>query len=373
VTTLAPIEIATGIVFGAASRPEPLLGQSAPDRALEAAVRPALRNGPCFVSFSGGRDSSAVLAVATSVARREGLREPVPITIRAADEPRSHESNWQERVVGELGVADWIRIEVGDELDAVGPYARRVLERHGLLWPFNAHFHLPMLDHAAGGTLLTGIGGDELWTASRAPRVRRRRRLLQYAPFQLRRAVLARREPIDYPWLLPRGRFAARGAAGGDSAAEPLTARPRMAWWRSLRSSATGTAGLDRIAADAGASICHPLLNRALWGSVAAAAPRSGFAGRDDALRIVAGRVLSSDVIERRTKAGFDRVFFHEHARAFAQDWTRGGVPEEFVDAAALHAHWRGEDPDPHSLTLLQAAWLASAGDRVEQPFGPCG
>ncbi len=40
------------------------------------------------------------------------------------------------------------------------------------------------------------------------------------------------------------------------------------------------------------------------------------------------------------------------------------------VDAAALRAHWAGEVPDPHSLTLLQAAWLASAGDRVEQPLG---
>ena len=50
------------------------------------------------------------------------------------------------------------------------------------------------------------------------------------------------------------------------------------------------------------------------------------------------------------------------------------GVPDDVVDADALRAHWRGPStPDPHSLTLLQAAWLASAGDRVEQPVGRLG
>ena len=48
------------------------------------------------------------------------------------------------------------------ELDAVGPYAQRMLRGHGLVGPFNAHFHLPLIDAARGGSLLTGIGGDEL-------------------------------------------------------------------------------------------------------------------------------------------------------------------------------------------------------------------
>ncbi|MDA0179868.1 asparagine synthase-related protein, partial [Solirubrobacter phytolaccae] len=198
---LAPVELATGIVFGF-DPPTPLPAGGVPATALEAAVRV---DGPCFVSFSGGKDSSAVLAAATHVARREGLPDPVPLTLRAAHEPHSHESDWQERVVAHLGLGDWVKIEVGDELDAVGPYARRVLERHGLLWPFNTHFHLPLLERAAGGTLLTGVGGDELWSSSRAQVLRRRRRALAYAPFALRRAVLARREPIAYPWLRAAG------------------------------------------------------------------------------------------------------------------------------------------------------------------------
>ncbi|MDA0168632.1 asparagine synthase-related protein [Solirubrobacter taibaiensis] len=369
-TGLAPVELATGIVFGLVAEPVPLPAGAVPAAALEAAVLGAVRgDGPCCVSFSGGRDSSAVLAAATRVARREGRPDPVPLTLRAAHEPHSHESEWQELVVAHLGLDDWMRIEITDELDAVGPYARRVLERHGLLWPFNAHFHLPLLEHAVGGTLLTGIGGDELWSSSRAPVVRRRRRALAYAPFALRRAVLARREPIDYPWLRPEGVAAARRAAGGERAGEPLTVARRMAWYRGMRATATGTAALDRIAEDVGARIAHPLLDRALWGAVATAAPRAGFARRDESLRLVAGELLPEDVLTRKTKAGFDRVFFGRHARAFVARWSGAGIAETMVDVAALRQHWAGEVPDPHSLTLLQAAWLASAGDRVEEPL----
>ena len=99
----------------------------------------------------------------------------------------------------------------------------------------------------------------------------------------------------------------------------------------------------------------------------------AGFAGRDAALAAVAGHLLPAELVARRTKASFDGVFFDEPARAFAQDWDGSGVPDELVDPAALRAHWLGGAPDPHALTLLQAAWLASAGDRVQQPVGALG
>jgi asparagine synthase (glutamine-hydrolysing) len=368
VTALTPLEVATGIVFGS-ERPEPLSGAAAPADALAAAVRPALARGRCFVSFSGGRDSSTVLAAAATVARREGLPAPVPLTVRAAGAPEAEESEWQEAVVRHLGLDDWVRVDVDGELDAVGPYARRVLARHGLLWPFNVHFHLPLLERAAGGTLLTGIGGDELWAASAAPRLRLRRRALRFAPLPVRRAVLARREPIGFPWLRPAAVRAARRSAGGHTAAEPHRLAHRMAWWRAMRAFTVGTGSLDRVAADAGAAIAHPLLDRGLWGAVATAAPHAGFVRRDDALAIVAGAHLPAEVVARRTKASFDAVFFSAHARAFAARWAGEGIPEDLVDAAALRRHWAGE-PDAHSLTLLQAAWLGSAGERGQQPVG---
>ncbi len=365
---LAPIEIATGIVFGYAPRPLPRGAALRPAEALEMAVRPAVRSGRCFVSFSGGRDSSAVLAAATTVARREGLALPVPLTIRASEVAKSDESDWQESVVRHLDLADWVRLEVRDDLDAVGPYARRALVRHGLLWPFNAHFHAPMLELATGGTLLTGIGGDELWSAATVDPISTRRRLLQLAPGPVRRAALAQRVPIAFPWLRPGAVREARRAAAADSAAAPRTAVRRMARLRGMRYTAVGTAALDLLARDAGAAIAHPLLDARLWPALAAAAPRAGFSGVGAALALTAGHALPAELVSRRTKASFDAVFFNTHSHALAREWTGEGVPGDLVDIAALRRHWLGGKPDSHSLTLMQAAWLAAACREARAP-----
>ena len=120
------------------------------------------------MSFSGGRDSAAVLAVASALARREGLPAADPRDDRV---PLVHgcrrDSAWQELLVHHLGLSEWIRIEHEDELDLIGPYAQRALAAHGLCWPPNTHFHLPLLEAAPGGSLLTGVGGDELYIAAR--------------------------------------------------------------------------------------------------------------------------------------------------------------------------------------------------------------
>ena len=165
----SPAELASGLVFGTTG-PGPAVPSDVPADplvALESAMLPALLRGPCVVSFSGGRDSSAVLAAATALARREGLPLPVPATNVFRSARWAGESEWQERVVAHLGLDDSVRLELRDELDCVGPIARSIAERHGLLWPFNVHFHWPLLDVARGGSLLTGIGGDELLGTSR--------------------------------------------------------------------------------------------------------------------------------------------------------------------------------------------------------------
>ena len=366
VTELTPLQIATGIVFGASPKLPLLHRGGTPVGAFEDTLLPALRRGQCYVSFSGGRDSSAVLAAATHLARREGLTDPVPLTIQSAGAPLSHETEWQERVLSHLGIGDWLRIEVTDELDAVGPYARRVLEKHGLLWPFNVHFHLPMLDHAAGGTLFTGIGGDELWAASHVRRERRRRRVLALAPHALQGRVLARNQPVAYPWLRPHAIREIKRVAGDYSASEPWTLTRRMRWYRAQDSMAIGTRALDLVAADAGATIEHPLLDARLWGAVAAAAPRGGFRDRESALAVVAGHVLPRETLSRRSKASFDAVFFHDHARALVRDWEGDGVPEQVVDTDSLRTHWHEESPDAHTFTLLQAVWVARRGATLD-------
>ena len=85
-------------------------------------------------------------------------------------------------------------------------------------------------------------------------------------------------------------------------------------------------------------------------------------------MRALFGGLLSPAVLGRDDKATFDAVFFAEHARAFAAGWSGEGVPGALVDAEVLRAHWLGDAPPAQSLTLLQAAWLAS-GERVEQQF----
>jgi hypothetical protein len=66
------------------------------------------------------------------VARREGLPEPIPATLRFPEASDTDEDDWQEQVVRRLGCGDWTRLEFTDELDLVGPVARRVTATEGL-------------------------------------------------------------------------------------------------------------------------------------------------------------------------------------------------------------------------------------------------
>ena len=103
----SPLEIAAGRMFGEHEGAQGIGkaddGTLSPLAALEAAILPALARPPCLVSFSGGRDSSSVLAAATRAAAREGLDPPVPVTLRLRDAPMSDEAEWQELVVRDLG------------------------------------------------------------------------------------------------------------------------------------------------------------------------------------------------------------------------------------------------------------------------------
>jgi hypothetical protein len=363
--SLSALELALGLPVGS-DRPADLARGGDPLAALEAAVLEPLRRGPCLVSFSGGRDSSAVLAVATRVARREGLPDPIPATIRAPGAPAAEESRWQELVVAHLGLSVWLRPEFSDELDLVGPVAAAALRRHGLLWPFNAHFHVPLLEAARGGTVLTGIGGDELFRAAATPLPHRRARslALHLAPRPVRRRWHGRASVALHPWLTPAAERAGRRALAAWEAAEPRRLRARLRHVRAARYLRIGTDSLDRLARDCGAAIAHPLLDTRVWGAVAAGPTH---ADRTAAMRAVFGPLLPAELLARTDKACFDELFFHEHSRAFAARWSGTGVPAELVDAGALRRHWLGDAPRAQSFSLLQAAWLA---DRGQEPAG---
>ena len=390
-TALTPLELACGLVLGGDRRvalpdPEGL----DPVAAFERALLPALERPPCLVSFSGGRDSSTVLILAAALARREGLPPPVPATHVVSSAAESDESEWQERVVRWLRLDDWIRIASDDELDVVGPVATAVLRRYGVLWPPNVHFHAPLLDAAQGGSLLTGIGGDEAFSASQwqrtaalaartaRPEPRDALRVgLALSPVPLRRAVLRRRGPDGFAWLRPAAREAVLRALADESAHEPLRWRARVRWLAGLRYLEVGMEGLQLLAADADARLVHPFTDRWFLASLAALGRDRRFFDRTQGLRAVFGGLVPDDVLARRTKASFDGAFWNRHSRAFAAGWSGGGVDADLVDTGALRREWAQERPDARTFTLLQALWLAERGsagrDRVEQPLAGVG
>jgi asparagine synthase (glutamine-hydrolysing) len=388
--SLSPLDVASGLVFGAEATAPWLPRPAGPPRpVLEHAVREALARPPCLVSFSGGRDSAAVLAVAAHVARRDGLALPIPATNSFPEVTESDEVEWQERVVRRLALDEWERISLTDELDCVGPIAREVLMKHGLQWPFNAYFHVPLLRRAAGGSLLTGVGGDEAFSTSQWARTQllfaggarpQPRDVLRVgfalAPRPFRASVLRRRIPSDvFPWLRDDARRSVECAAAAEAAGEPLRWDRRLAWMRRLRHMEIGIVSLDALAAAEGVAAHHPLSDRRFWAALAALPRSSRFRSRTDAMRLFFGDLLPEPVLTRSTKATFDEAFWNRHSRAFVASWRGEGVDAELVDTEALRREWTSPAPNPRSYLLAQAAWLegkrsGGASEELQQDVG---
>lgn len=352
-----------------------------PRAALEQAVLAGLRRPPCLVSFSGGVDSSVVLALAVTVARCEGLAPPIPITNRFPSVEAADEADWQERVVAHLGVADWLRLEWEDELDILGPVASKVMSCHGILTPFNTHFHYPLLERAAGGSLLSGIGGDELFesvsraTAARVllerhkPRMRELRSVaFALAPRPIRARIKARTglgRFERYAWIAPAARRDLARAHADWESRDPLRVdRALREWWWRSRIVQCNLAGKRVLAADFDVAIHHPFLDPGVLVECARAGGASGL-GRGSRARgfgVLAGDLLPREVLERRSKASFNGAFWNRHARAFIERWDGTGLDPEDVDVDALRSEWSTPAPDAHSFALLQRAWLSSRG-----------
>jgi asparagine synthetase B (glutamine-hydrolysing) len=381
-----PLEVATGWIFGPApSDPGPpgaspleAVGTDTARDAIELVVLDALLHPPCVVSFSGGRDSSALLAVATLVARREGLPEPVPVTLRFPSVGPALENQWQQRVVDHLALDDWVRIEVHDELDVVGPVAERVMRRHGLVWPFNAHFHVPIFEHAAGGSLVAGVGGDEIFAVGRLtdlsfvlrgrarPTVRDARALALLAlPRRARAAVLRKRRRLGdlFEWLTCGARSEIERLEAAERATEPLEWADWICdrWWGSRTRAMTGGI-FDALAADVGARAVLPFADGDVLGALAHQWGPLGFRGRTDAMRALFGDLLPPDVLSRASKASFDPAFWNRHSRGLVAAWDGSGIPAEIVDASRLLDVWHRGAPPAQSFALAQAVFMHEAG-----------
>lgn len=334
-----------------------------------------------MIGFSGGRDSSALLAIAVTLARREGWPEPVPVTLEY-DSERTFERPWQELVIAHLRVEDWVRQNIGDQLDLVGPVAADGLRRHGVLFPANAHMIVPLALAARGGSVVTGVGGDDTfgqWPWSdlgdllagrrRARRGDVRRCAHALAPRRMRAEVLRRRTPLLLPWLREEIRREAALRIALELSRAPCTWAARMrfsARWRPWRAAAWSVALLG---SDHGASVHSPFLEPSYFASLARAGRRRGWGDRAATMRALFADVLPESLISRRGKAEFSEAIFSIHTRKFAGDWDgRSGIDPGLIDGEALREMWTASQPHSGSAMALQAAWLAGQPAALETP-----
>jgi asparagine synthetase B (glutamine-hydrolysing) len=384
--TLAPLELASGVVFGRDAR-GPSFARRPPGpplAALEAALMPALRRAPCVVSFSGGRDSSALLAVATRVARRECLPEPIPVTLRFPQAARTDEHEWQEEVIRRLGCSDWARLEFTDELDLIGPTARRVMSWLGLPYPYNLHLLLPLMEPGRGGSFVTGMGGDQsLFAAGRALDVLARRTrpvprdglriAAAAAPRAVKRSALRGRVGLHFPWLSPSGNAALARGWLDEEVRKPLRWNARLReMWRSrfMQLSLERIASLGR---HVDVEPVHPFVDAGFLSALAATAGSTGFPNRSAAMRALFAQDLPERVVTRGTKASFNEVLWNRHTQRFVAGLTpdrlepalRTLAVARVVDPQALANHWSQPEPMANSFLLLQACWLAQQASPV--------
>jgi asparagine synthase (glutamine-hydrolysing) len=373
---LTLLEIAAGTVLepaGLRGR-RPARGGARARSVLEAVARAALASGPVFVSFSGGRDSSLVLAVTAAVARREGLPEPVPVTARHSS-AESQEEPWQHLVVTHLGLREWVRIDVADRMDVLGVEATSLLARAGLVAPANAYLHLPMAQVAAGGTLLTGVGGDEL-LGSQGNRLARaiyaggplrarelRTLALAASPEPLRRRWRRRDGYPWAPWLRPD---AARLVKDRVAASEAAT---RVRWdvdairYGRSRAVRLGREALETVGRCHGARIVSPLLDPDFVVAFAREMGPAGPPSRTASMRHLASDLLPDAALTRASKAVFAALVWGPRFREFAASWSGGDLSPELrslVDPFRLRENWEGVRPLFPSMLLLQHVWLCA-------------
>lgn len=372
-----PFEVATGWTYGLL--PEVPMPREAltPRQALDDVLRPSLESGPCYVTFSGGRDSSAVLAAATDLARREGLADPIPVTRVYPDIPETDEADWQRTVVDHLRLTNWLRLNFrSGESDLLGEAARAGLRRRGLLWPPALHAHDVMFRAVGPGSLLTGEGGDAVLGMQRVtPLVLFRRRrsfrrvLFPHAvgavlPGPIRRAAATRaaRKSVQSRWLRPAALTRHARLAAADATEEPL--RFDLAKWMITRrrSFATIRHNHTEAASEFGLVASDPLLDPRFVAAIAHWAGRWGFDGRTAAMHALFADVLPVRILTRSTKAAFNQAHAGEETRRFARDWDGSGVDTDLVDPKRLRQVWLSSEPTMAAGLLLQSAWLANQG-----------
>ncbi len=382
-------EISTSWMHGSTAAPlvdefsfvDATLGARVGDPAVAAAR-------PCFVAFSGGRDSSAVLAVAADLARRHGLprpsRSPSSTRVFPSQTSRSGRS-WCCRHLG-LTRAGPPRV----------PGGQRPARRGG------ADFVATPRDDLAGRPAREGRragAARRLWVA---PHRRGRRRGARPAPRRPGQP-LWRREPRKLPAADLRAAGAAlapapyrswRGRAQFDDSrcsrgSGPTHERATTGCWPPTSpGSPSRTAELPGVAADppcsrdglaqlptcwrpsTGSRMHEPLLDpglRPLAGRRGRG--RGGYESRTEAMRDAVRRPAARRD-PRPAQQGLLQPRVHGRgdpglrpSPGTGRAWTRSSSTSE-----VLRAEWLSEFPSAISTPLLHAAWLSTRHPSTRAP-----
>jgi asparagine synthase (glutamine-hydrolysing) len=380
-----PVELATCMVTAMADRPDLVARRAAelPPRTtaravLEEIVLEALQRPPCVVTFSGGRDSSTLLAVCAHVARRHGLPLPVALTFRYDSEEEADETEWQELVIKHLEVRDWELAHVGNRHDMVGELAQAFLLEHGVVFPPTMYNNTIPLTRARGGTHISGEGGDEVFGVRRStilrrmlddPRYLAKRRHLKHAalafgPRQSRvatwRWVLSSQLGGPLGYLRPELREQLYRDLATHLTSEPFDFGRSLGWHLRRGMIVMHQEALTAFSDEHDVAHVDPYLEPRFLAAFARMVRPYGLATRTDAMRALFSDLLPDDILSRTSKALFNRGFLTDVGRSFARTWDGGGIDSEMVDVEALRSAWLSEWPPSNSFGLLQTAWLHS-------------
>lgn len=340
-------------------------------------IQQRLDDGPVYVQFSGGCDSSLVLSAAVVACRRCDHDAPIPISFRYPLLPETDENDFQALVLDFLKLPQGRIESITSEFDLVGPAAQRGLRELGLVWPAPVVACADVFRSLPPGLVLSGEGGDEVMGPRRIAGVFRAAEMLRQGrlkstagnlavalgPSALRTRAMMRSGGMVGEWIAANeaDRFVSR--IGETYGSEPLLPSRYAKYYARLSSSALAFHQITAIMNWAGQQYCAPIMEHAFVVGVNDLTPASDLRNRYRVLGRHFSEHLPPEIVKRTTKRYMQAVYFNEHAREFARHWD-GQIDDEAVDGRLLRNHWVTAERDgvwSQTFLLLQSAWLASA------------